>query len=156
MQRPYSSIMAIAKTKANKPMSARPFFYKLTNGIRISVRPVYSHDQSNPLLRRYVFAYFIRIENVGKQTVQLISRHWIISDSIGEQYEVVGDGVVGEQPILAPGEVHEYQSFCNLKSPKGSMEGSYRFYVNEGDPFDAIIPRFILDASAEKQSEGWM
>jgi ApaG protein len=137
-------------------MSARPFFYKLTNGIRISVRPVYSHDQSNPLLRRYVFAYFIRIENVSKQTVQLISRHWIISDSNGEQYEVVGEGVVGEQPILAPGDVHEYQSFCNLKSPKGVMEGSYRFHVHEGAPFNAIIPRFILDASAEKQSEGWM
>jgi ApaG protein len=137
-------------------MSARPFFYKLTNGIRISVRPVFSHDQSNPVLRRYVFEYYIRIENVSKQTVQLISRHWIISDSIGEQYEIVGDGVVGEQPILAPGAVHEYQSYCNLKSPKGAMEGSYHFYVRNGNPFDAAIPRFILDASAEKQSEGWM
>lgn len=137
-------------------MVARPFFYKLTHGIRISVRPHFLHEQSNPILRRYVFVYHIRIENVSKRTVQLISRHWLISDSIGEEYEVVGEGVVGEQPVLAPGAIHTYQSYCNLKSPKGAMEGSYRFFVDGEEPFDAEIPRFILDASEATPSEGWL
>ncbi len=137
-------------------MSTRPFFYRLTSGIRISVRPQFMHEHSSPERQRYVFTYTIRIENVGKRTVQLISRRWLISDSIGEEYEVVGDGVVGEQPVLQPGEYHEYQSYCNLKSPKGAMEGSYHFVMRDGEPFDAQIPRFILDASEATPSEGWL
>lgn len=137
-------------------MAARPFFYRMTNRIRITVRPQFLHDQSNPVIKRYVFVYFIRIENVSKRTVQLISRHWLINDSIGEEYEVAGEGVVGEQPILGPGDVHEYQSYCILKSPKGSMEGTYHFIAHNGESFDAQIPRFILDASTATPSEGWL
>lgn len=131
-------------------MSARPFYYKETSGIRITVRPLYLSDQSQPAHRHYVFAYFVRIENVSKRTVQLLSRRWLIHDSIGEDHEVVGDGVVGEQPVLAPGGVHEYQSFCVLKSPSGYMEGSYRFIGRDDLLFDAAIPRFDLVA-AESQ-----
>lgn len=127
-------------------MSGRPFYYKETQGIRISVRPVYLHEHSEPEQYRYIFAYFVRIENVSKRTVQLLSRRWLIHDSIGEEYEVAGDGVVGEQPILAPGDVHEYQSFCILKSTDGYMEGSYRFVGKDEVLFDAAIPRFILAA----------
>lgn len=127
-------------------MGTRPFFYKVSNRIRISVRPQYVADQSQPLLRRYIFAYFVRIENVGRHTVQLISRRWHIHDSIGEEYQVAGEGIVGEQPVLAPGDVHEYQSFCILKSPSGYMEGSYQFICDDAPPFDAQIPRFLLEA----------
>jgi len=127
-------------------MSAKPFLYQETQGIRISVRPLYLEVQSQPILRRYVFAYFIRIENVSQRTVQLLTRHWYIHDSIGEDSEVAGDGVVGEQPTLHPGDVHEYQSFCILKSPNGHMEGSYQFVRTDSSTFDATIPRFLLAA----------
>ncbi|HMO60061.1 MAG TPA: Co2+/Mg2+ efflux protein ApaG [Roseiflexaceae bacterium] len=124
----------------------RPFYYRETIGIRVTVRPMYLPDHSQPERDHYVFAYFIRIENAGRRTVQLLSRHWFIHDSIGEDNEVVGDGVVGEQPILAPGDVHEYQSFCILKSGSGYMEGSYRFIAHDDTLFDAYIPRFELQA----------
>jgi ApaG protein len=127
-------------------MPAKPFYYKETQGIRISVRPLYLAEQSQPTLRRYVFAYFIRIENTSQRTVQLMTRHWYIHDSIGEDSEVAGDGVVGEQPTLAPGDVHEYQSFCILKSPNGHMEGTYRFVHADDSLIDAAIPRFELAA----------
>lgn len=125
--------------------SRRPFFYRETDGIRISVRPAYLDEQSLPVLQRYVFAYFIRIENSSQRTVQLLARRWQIHDSIGEEHEVVGDGVVGQQPTLAPGDVHEYNSFCILKSPSGHMEGSYRFRRDDDTLFEAIIPRFTLE-----------
>lgn len=126
-------------------MSVRPFYYKVTHRIRVSVRPQYIPEQSVPE-RRYIFAYYVRIENVGTRTVQLISRRWHIVDSSGEEYRVAGEGVVGEQPVLAPGDVHEYQSFCVLKSPRGYMQGSYHFTALDEQPFDAEIPRFYLEA----------
>ena len=91
-------------------------FYKITDGIRVTVRPVYLPEQSIPEQQQFVFAYYVRIENVGTQSAQLLSRRWRIHDSIGEDTEVAGDGVVGEQPLLIPGGVHQYQSFCVLKS----------------------------------------
>lgn len=127
-------------------MKTKPFYYKETQGIRIAVRPIYLREQSKPALLRYIFAYLVRIENVSRQTVKLLSRHWHIHDSIGETYEVMGEGVVGEQPVLAPGGIHEYQSFCVLKSPNGYMEGTYQFTGNDGAAFDAEIPRFLLIA----------
>ena len=127
-------------------MTAKPFYYQETQGIRITVRPLYLADQSEPVLRRFVFAYFVRIENTSQRTVQLLTRHWYIHDSIGEDQEVAGDGVVGEQPTLEPGAVHEYQSYCILKSPNGHMEGSYRFVQADDTMFDAVIPRFLLIA----------
>jgi ApaG protein len=124
----------------------RAFFYRETEGIRITVRPRYVPEQSRPSQRHFVFAYYVRIENVGQDTAQLVSRRWLIHDSVGRDTEVEGEGVVGEQPVLAPGRVHEYQSFCVLQSGSGHMEGSYRFVRADGGAFEAQIPRFILDA----------
>ncbi|MFL5582770.1 MAG: Co2+/Mg2+ efflux protein ApaG [Gemmatimonadaceae bacterium] len=126
----------------------RPFFYRETLGIRVTVRPTYMRDQSRPWQRQFVFAYAVRIENVGAQAAQLLSRRWLIHDSSGEETEVVGDGVVGEQPLIVPGSAHEYQSFCVLKSSRGYMEGQYFFVREDGSRFEATIPRFELDAEA--------
>ncbi len=126
-----------------------PFFYKLSNGFRITVRPSYLPAQSVPDQRQFVFAYFVRIENVGARPAQLLSRRWHIHDDVGEDTEVVGDGVVGEQPIIVPGGVHEYQSFCVLKTRSGYMEGEYFFEAPEGARFACEIPRFALVADAD-------
>jgi ApaG protein len=127
---------------------ARPFYYLETLGVRVTVRPRYLPEQSLPEGGRYVFAYLVRIENVGPQAVQLLSRRWLIHDSVGEDLEVAGEGVVGRQPTLRPGEVHEYNSFCILKSPRGHMEGHYRFVRADGSELVAGIPRFDLEAPA--------
>ena len=128
-------------------MPATPFYYRESFGIRVTVRPMYLRDQSEPSQQHYVFAYFVRIENVGSSVAQLISRRWLIHDSSGEDIEVKGEGVVGEQPIISPGELHEYQSFCILKSGEGFMEGHYNFLSPDGTSFRAEIPRFTLSAS---------
>lgn len=120
------------------------FFYRLSHGIRITVRPEYLGDQSDPTRQRFVFAYHVRIENVGSHPARLRTRRWRIHDSIGEDMEVEGEGVVGEQPLIPPGGVHEYQSFCVLKSPRGWMEGQYFLVRADGTPFTAWIPRFDL------------
>jgi ApaG protein len=130
----------------------KPFFYRETVGIRITVRPSYLREQSRPAERQYVFVYHVRLENVGTRSAQLISRSWLIHDAAGEDTSVEGDGVVGEQPVIAPGRVHEYRSFCVLKSPNGYMEGHYRFVRSDGSTFDAQIPRFSL--AAEASTEG--
>jgi ApaG protein len=138
---------------AGRASMTTPFFYRMSNGIRITVRPVYLRDQSDPAAQHYVFAYFVRIENVAEAPVQLLSRRWLIHDDIGEDMEIVGDGVVGEQPLIKPSRVHEYQSFCVLKSGEGYMEGQY-FFVRpagngegEAEQFAAEIPRFTLSAT---------
>jgi ApaG protein len=124
-----------------------PFYYRQTHGIRVTVRPAYLRDQSRPHAGQYVFAYHVRIENVGAAAAQLLARRWLITDSAGDVTEVEGEGVVGEQPTLHPGRVHEYRSFCVLKSPRGHMEGHYRFArLDDGTRFDAVIPRFDLVA----------
>lgn len=128
-------------------MPQRAFYYRETDGIRITVRPVYLREHSEPAQGHYVFAYYVRIENVGAQPAQLLTRRWLIHDSIGEDTEVIGEGVVGDQPVIATGGVHEYQSFCVLKSGEGFMEGQYGFLRQDGVPFEAVIPRFILSAS---------
>ncbi|HEX6575819.1 MAG TPA: Co2+/Mg2+ efflux protein ApaG [Gemmatimonadaceae bacterium] len=128
-------------------MTHPPFYYRESHGIRITVRPVYLRDQSDPAARHYVFAYFVRIENVGRVPAQLMSRRWLIHDSAGEDTEVEGEGVIGEQPVIAPGRVHEYQSFCILKSGEGWMEGHYNFVRSDSTTFRAEIPRFLLSAS---------
>ncbi len=121
------------------------FFYKLTNGMRITVRPAFIADQSVPAERQFAFAYFVRIENVGRRPAQLLSRRWHIHDDCGEDTEVVGAGVVGEQPLIVPGGVHEYQSFCVLKGRSGYMEGEY-FFQADDERFACDIPRFALVA----------
>lgn len=124
-------------------------FYRITEGMRITARPRFLPEQSRLEVGHYVFTYTIRLENVSEQAAQLMTRHWFIHDEVGEQTEVEGDGVVREQPLIAPGGTYEYHSFCVLKSPRGSMEGHYHFVRPDGTAFDALIPRFILDADAE-------
>src|SRR6476660_5884654 len=128
-------------------MPQRAFYYREPDGIRITVRPVYLREHSETAQGHYVFAYYVRIENVGAQPAQLLTRRWLIHDSIGEDTEVIGEGVVGDQPVIATGGVHEYQSFCVLKSGEGFMEGQSGFLRQDGESFEAAIPRFILSAS---------
>ncbi|MBM4188985.1 MAG: Co2+/Mg2+ efflux protein ApaG [Gemmatimonadetes bacterium] len=125
------------------------FFYRVTDGIRITVRPSFLASQSRPSLGHFVFGYAVRIENVSTAPARLMTRMWHIHDSVGlgEDHEVRGDGVVGEQPRLEVGAVHEYQSYCILKSPSGFMEGHYEFVRDDGSRFQALIPRFTLDAA---------
>ena len=123
-------------------------FTATTEGITINVRPVYLENESDPLERKFVFAYFIRIENHGTESVQLMRRHWFISHAGGRIEEVEGEGVVGKQPSIKPGGFHEYNSFCVLETFEGSMEGDYLFMRATGEYFRAAIPRFVLRASA--------
>lgn len=131
----------------------RQFFYRESEMIRVTVRPTYLADQSRPYAGQFVFAYHVRIENVGRLTAQLLTRRWRIVDSTGETTEVEGEGVVGEQPVIHPGRVHEYRSFCVLKSPRGHMEGEYGFLRADGSRFEAQIPRFELVAPAAAGDE---
>jgi ApaG protein len=115
-----------------------------TDGIRVSAEPFYLAEQSDPEEPRFVFAYRMRIENVGEHPAQLVWRHWYIHDPVAGNMEVEGEGVVGEQPLIGPGGVHEYQSFCVLEGPEGSMEGFYEFRRPDGSRFRARIPPFFL------------
>lgn len=130
-------------------MPLRPFYYKETRGFRISVYPEYLPDDSDEQHGRFVFSYEVRIENCTRQSAQLMTRHWDIVDDIGEQYVVDGDGVVGQQPVMQSGDVHEYRSFCVLKSPRGSMGGYYTFVCADGNTFNVQIPTFILAVRPE-------
>jgi len=115
-----------------------------TRGIRIEVRSTYLSDRSSPRDSSYLFAYNVRISNVGSETAQLISREWIITTAEGEVERVKGPGVVGEQPVLAPGASFEYTSYCPLKTSVGSMQGTYQMVTADGDKFDAQIAPFTL------------
>jgi ApaG protein len=116
----------------------------ISNGIRVTVSTVYVPSQSSPTAHRYVFAYTIRIANEGAGTVQLKSRHWIISHNSGKVEEVRGPGVVGQQPTLKPGEHFEYTSGCVLETPRGTMRGTYQMQRPDGSMFDAEIATFQL------------
>ena len=116
----------------------------ITQGIRVSVESVYVPEQSAPKQRRYVFAYTVRIENKGNEAAQLRSRHWIITDAEGHVEEVRGPGVVGQQPMLRPGEHFEYTSGCVLQTPRGEMKGTYQMHRPDGSSFDAEIAAFAL------------
>ena len=115
-----------------------------TRGILVEVDSTYVPERSEPLRRRWFFAYHIRITNQGDEVVQLISRHWVITDAHGEVEEVVGPGVVGEQPTLAPGEAFDYTSFCPLPTPFGTMRGSYQMVTRDGEAFEVEIASFEL------------
>lgn len=112
--------------------------------IAVSAVPQYIPEQSEPENERYVFAYTITIENVGNVPAQLISRHWIITDASEEVQEVRGLGVVGQQPLLKPGEKFEYTSGCQLGTPVGTMRGAYQMTADDGKQFEAVIPPFTL------------
>jgi ApaG protein len=116
----------------------------VTRGVRVEVESRYSAEHSSPRAHQWFFLYTIRISNEGDETVQLVSRHWIITDGTGEVEEVEGPGVVGEQPLLAPGESFEYTSGCPLPTPFGSMHGTYQMTTSSGDEFDAEISTFQL------------
>ena len=122
------------------------FFHALSNGIRVTVRPSFAPVHSDPAVPRFVFVYRIRIENVGDHTAQLLNRYWQIHDSIAGDSEVEGPGVVGKRPVIAPGEVHEYESFCVLEGPSGHMQGHYEFRRSDGSDVQVRIPRFDLEA----------
>lgn len=112
--------------------------------IAIEVATQYMPEQSDPEAERYFFTYTIKVANVGTMAVQLVSRHWIITDAAGKVEEVRGLGVVGHQPTLKPGESFEYTSGCPLATPVGTMKGSYQMVAEDGTRFDALIAEFVL------------
>lgn len=116
----------------------------LTRGVRVQVRSQFDPNRSNPAASQWFFLYTVTIENLAEETVQLLTRHWIITDGNGHVEEVRGPGVVGEQPILAPGEAFEYTSGCPLTTEVGKMEGTYQMITNSGQQFDAAIAPFTL------------
>lgn len=116
----------------------------VTEDVRVQAYPAYVPDQSNPAKREFLFSYRIRISNEGKETVQLLSRHWIIINANGEQHEVRGSGVVGKLPKLTPGDSFEYSSFCPLDTEWGTMEGSFEMQREQGERFQVAIGRFFL------------
>ncbi|NNE36582.1 MAG: Co2+/Mg2+ efflux protein ApaG [Rhodothermales bacterium] len=123
-------------------------YVETTNEIEVTVRPVYLDGQSDLMNRRFVFGYFVRIDNNGFEEVQLLRRHWHIRDGNGQTREVEGEGVIGIQPLIGVGEFHEYNSFCVLGSFEGSMHGTYLMERTSGERFKVNIPRFFLTAAA--------
>jgi ApaG protein len=119
-----------------------------TRGVVVRVSVSYLPEQSEPSRGRWFWAYHIRIENEGPVAVQLLTRHWIITDGRGLRHTVEGEGVVGEQPMIAPGASFDYVSGCPLSTPTGSMQGSYHMIAKDGSAFDVTIPRFALIAPA--------
>jgi ApaG protein len=116
----------------------------VTRGIRVSVESHFEPERSSPDDGQWFFSYHVRIANEGERVAQLLSRHWIITDGDGKEQEVRGPGVVGEQPVLEPGEAFEYTSGCPLQTPVGSMRGTYRMVAPGGEAFDAEIAPFGL------------
>lgn len=116
----------------------------VTRGIRVDVRARFMPERSDPGESEWLFAYTITISNEGAKTVQLLSRHWVITDANGKVEEIRGHGVLGQQPILAPGQAFEYSSACPLETPFGVMQGTYQMVTPEGDHFDIAIAPFSL------------
>ena len=121
-------------------------YTKTTHAIEVTVEPQFLADQSKPEASRWFWAYTITIANRGARTVQLMSRHWRITDATGRIDEVKGPGVVGEQPTLAPGESFSYTSGCPLPTPSGIMVGAYQFKDQAGEAFNVDVPAFSLDS----------
>jgi ApaG protein len=119
-------------------------YEKATQGIRVRVQPRFSLADSDPTVGTFVFSYRISMANEGESAARLLFRHWQIHDAAGDDSTVDGEGVVGEQPLLAPGESHEYSSYCVLRSPVGYMEGYYTFARPDGETFRVEVPRFHL------------
>ncbi|TYC52835.1 Co2+/Mg2+ efflux protein ApaG [Rhodobacterales bacterium] len=117
----------------------------ITEGIEVSVEPFYMDDESSPENSEFIWAYMVEIHNGGNEPVQLKTRYWQIRDGLGRLEEVRGDGVVGEQPVIEPGETYEYSSHCRLTTDSGIMAGSYSMERPEGSQFEVAIPAFSLD-----------
>jgi len=126
----------------------KPFFpyAATTRGVTVRVAPTFLAEQSEPEEGRWAWAYHVRLENEGEAAVQLLSRHWIITDASGRVEEVRGPGVVGEQPVIEPGRSFDYVSGCPLPTPSGLMRGTYQMVDADGDRFDVQIPAFSLDS----------
>ena len=116
----------------------------LTRGVRIEVRPEFLPSQSEPKQGLWMFGYHVRISNEGRESVQLLSRHWIITDATGRVEEVRGPGVIGEQPVILPGRSFEYRSGCPLPTAMGTMHGTYQMVTAKGERFDAVVAPFTL------------
>lgn len=127
-------------------MPHAPVSEAVTNAIRVEVLSRYSPENSRALQGEWVFEYTVRITNQGSETVQLLTRHWIITDGFEHVKEVKGPGVVGEQPVLAPGESFQYSSWCRLETPTGMMHGTYQMVRLGGEQFDIEIAPFALKA----------
>jgi ApaG protein len=121
-------------------------FTQTTEHIKVTVQPIYLDHQSVPEDDYYVWAYVVKLENLGQETVQLINRYWMVTDGAGQVQEVVGEGVVGEQPKLKPGETYQYTSGTSLVTPTGMMSGSYGMTTDNGRDFAVEIPAFSLDS----------
>lgn len=122
-----------------------------TRDVVVRVAVSFLPEQSDPARGHWFWAYHIRIENAGQIPVQLMTRHWVITDGRGGRHEVQGDGVVGQQPVIEPGACYDYVSGCPLHTPTGAMEGSYHMVRGDGSSFDATIPRFPLIGPAVTQ-----
>lgn len=131
---------------ANLRSELAPLSDSVTHGIRVEVLSRYSPENSQPNQGGWVFEYTVRITNQGTETVQLVSRHWIITDAAEQSKEVKGPGVVGKQPVLAPGESFQYSSWCPLPTPLGTMRGTYQMVRANGDQFEIEIAPFALKA----------
>lgn len=123
-----------------------------TRHISVIVEPHFLENQSNPDEGKFVWAYTITVKNLSAETVQLLTRHWIITDGVGHVQDVRGDGVVGEQPVLRPNEQFHYTSGCPLNTASGFMRGTYGMVNQHGEKFDIIIPAFSLDSPHDKHS----
>ncbi|HWK46270.1 MAG TPA: Co2+/Mg2+ efflux protein ApaG [Stellaceae bacterium] len=121
-------------------------YSETTHSIKVTVQTFFLEDQSSPREDHYVWAYVVRIENLGAETVKLKTRHWRITDATGRMQEVRGEGVVGDKPVLAPGESYQYRSGTPLTTPSGIMVGSYGMQTEAGEAFDVAIPAFSLDS----------
>lgn len=124
-------------------------YEEVTRDIRVAVEPSFLDDQSEPEEGRYIWAYRVTIENNGDKPVQVLSRFWRITDARGRVREVRGSGVIGEQPVIAPGRSYEYTSGAPLETPSGFMTGTYRVRVDSGESFDIGIPMFALESPYE-------
>ena len=145
-------MLRATRAAGNDPLSlrrgrvplCRPSMTSVSHKISIEVETAYLEDQSEPRERRYVFSYTITIRNEGEVPAKLLTRHWVITDANGRVQEVRGDGVVGEQPYLKPGQGFRYSSGAVLETPVGAMQGSYQMVADDGATFDAAIPAFRL------------
>jgi len=127
---------------------------KRTNGVRVDVENYYVQEKSVPAMNQYLFGYEITVTNENPEPVQLLHRHWVITDALGRTDEVKGPGVVGKQPRLKPGESFTYDSFCPLPTPFGSMRGAFKMMRDNGELFDAEVPLFSLVQKESQPQEG--
>jgi len=126
-------------------------YERSTRGIKVAVRPAFLDDQSDPDEGQFLWSYTVTIENTGAEPVQLLSRYWHITDGFGRFQEVRGPGVVGSQPVIAPGQAFEYTSGCPLPTSSGHMFGRYQMRTPSGEAFEAEIPAFLLESPHERR-----